>query len=359
MYDYLIVGAGLYGVTCANLLSERGFRCVVIDKRPNVGGNCHTEERDGIMMHMHGPHIFHTSDEEVWAFVNRYAHLAPFRYSPVAVYQGHTYSLPVNMWTFSNVYGVTRPDQVQRFIPAIEDPKNLEDQAISMVGREVYDRLIYGYTRKQWNAEPKDLPASIIKRLPVRYTYDDNYFTDRWQGIPTVGYTEMIRRMIMGVDVITDQPYDRSMRKMAREVIYTGTIDGYFGNRLGALGYRSLEFVHSKEDTENYQGTAVMNYTDSSVSYTRIIEHRHFSATSSPVTWVTTEYPQDHTPENEPYYPVNNESNSALHHKYTHLAANERGVHFGGRLGSYRYMNMDTTIRQAMDFCRNITHRKP
>ena len=325
-YDYLIVGAGLFGAVFAREMTNMGRKCLVIDKRKHIAGNIYTEEIDGIYVHRYGAHIFHTSDKKIWEYVNRYTEFNQYINSPVAVYGDELYNLPFNMNTFSKMWGIKTPAEAKEIIErqireaGIKEPANLEEQAIRLVGTDVYEKLIKGYTQKQWGRKCTELPAFIIKRLPLRFTYDNNYFNDRYQGIPVDGYT----------------------------TVYTGPIDEYFGYTLGHLQYRSLRFETEKLDCENYQGNAVVNYTAADVPYTRIIEHKHFTFGKQPVTVITREYSSEWKPGDEPYYPVNDSKNTELYRKYQELAEQEQGLIFGGRLGQYQYFDMDKVIASAL-----------
>ncbi|MDR2752216.1 MAG: UDP-galactopyranose mutase [Clostridiales bacterium] len=354
VYDFLVVGAGLFGAVFAHEALKSGKSCLVIDKRPHIGGNIFTEEVEGINVHKYGAHIFHTSNKAVWDYASRFTEFNRYTNCPIANYKGEIYNMPFNMNTFSRLWGISKPSEALEIIgaqrKAITDPKNLEEQAICLVGKDIYEKLIKGYTEKQWGRPCSELPSFIIKRLPVRYTYDNNYFDDKYQGIPIGGYAAMIERMLDGVKtrLETDFLKDRkSLEKEAKTVIYTGPIDAYFDFRLGYLEYRSLKFESEIMDIPNYQGNAVVNYTDAETPYTRIIEHKHFEFGDQPKTVVTKEYPQDWHPGDEPFYPVNDEKNQALFAKYKELAKQE-SVIFGGRLGQYRYLDMDDTIEEAL-----------
>ena len=358
-YDYLIVGAGLFGATCANLLNKKGKKVLVIDKRPNVAGNIYTEEIEGIQVHKYGAHIFHTDYKDVWEYVNSFVEFNRFTNCPVARFKNEIYNLPFNMNTFSKIWDdVFTPDDALRHIEEEkkeikENPKNLEEQAISLVGRTIYEKLIKEYTEKQWNRSCKDLPAFIIKRLPVRLTYDNNYFNDRYQGIPIGGYTLLIEKMLEGIDIKLNSNYfdDRDKyNKMANKIIYTGPIDEFFDYSLGALEWRSLKFDTKVFDLVNYQGNAVINYTSSDVKYTRVIEHKHFDYNSdSNKTVVTFEYPTDYKEGLEKYYTVNDDKNNLLAAKYRDLANAQKNVIFGGRLAEYKYYDMDDVIKSAFE----------
>ena len=357
-YDYLIVGAGLYGAVFARELTQRGKSCLVIDRRNHVAGNIYTEKMAGINVHKYGAHIFHTSDREVWEYVNQFAEFNNYVNSPLAVYRDELYNLPFNMNTFSKMWGIRTPKEARQMIErqvaelGITEPQNLEEQALSLVGTDVYTKLIKGYTEKQWGRDCRELPAFIIRRLPCRFTYDNNYFNDRWQGIPIGGYTQMVEKMLEGADVLLQTDYFdliREQPEIARTTVYTGCIDEFFGYRLGALKYRSVRFETEELPEENYQGNAVVNYTDREVPYTRVIEHKHFEFGKQPTTVISREYSAEWKPGLEPYYPVNDAKNNALYAQYQQLAAQQENVIFGGRLGQYRYYDMDKVIRAAMD----------
>lgn len=362
-YDYLIVGAGLYGAVFARELTQRGKSCLVIDRRNHIAGNVYTEKMAGINVHKYGAHIFHTSDREVWEYVNQFAEFNNYVNSPLAVYRDELYNLPFNMNTFSKMWGIRTPKEARQMIErqvaelGITEPQNLEEQALSLVGTDVYTKLIKGYTEKQWGRECRELPAFIIRRLPCRFTYDNNYFNDRWQGIPIGGYTQMVEKMLEGADVLLQTDYFdliREQPEIAHTVVYTGCIDEFFGYRLGALKYRSVRFETEELPEENYQGNAVVNYTDREVPYTRVIEHKHFEFGKQPTTVISREYSAEWKPGLEPYYPVNDAENSALYAQYQQLAAQQENVIFGGRLGQYRYYDMDKVIRAAMDEVKKL-----
>lgn len=358
MYDYLIVGAGLFGAVFAHEAYKKGRTCLVIDKRNNIGGNIYTESTEGINVHKYGAHIFHTSDKQIWDYVNRFAEFNNYINSPVAVYKDELYNLPFNMNTFSRMWNIRTPEQAKEIIASqiadlgITEPHNLEEQALSLVGRDVYEKLIKGYTEKQWGRDCKELPAFIIKRLPLRFVYDNNYFNDRYQGIPIGGYTSIIEKMLEGIEVRTGTDYFdfiRDNKNIARKTIFTGMIDEYYGYCYGPLQYRSVRFETEVLDCENYQGNAVVNYTDREVPYTRIIEHKHFEFGKQPKTVISREYSSEWKQGMEPYYPVNNEENNALYEKYRELADKESNVIFGGRLGQYKYYDMDKVIAAALE----------
>ena len=359
-YDYLIVGAGLFGAVFAREMTDAGKRCLVIDRRDHVAGNACTETVEGIAVHRYGAHIFHTNDDTVWSYVNRFARFNRFTNSPIANYKGELYNLPFNMNTFHQMWGVTTPAQARAEIRRQQEasggePQNLEEQAIRLVGRDIYEKLIKGYTQKQWGRPCTELPSFIIRRLPVRFTYDNNYFNAYHQGIPEDGYTALVERMLEGIPVHlhTDfLPRREELSALAERVLYTGPIDAYFDYRLGALEYRSLRFETELLDTDNYQGNAVVNYTDAETPYTRIIEHKHFVYGTQPKTVITREYSAEWRPGDEPYYPVNDGKNAALYQAYRELAQREQRVIFGGRLGEYRYYDMDQVVRVALDCAR-------
>ncbi len=356
-YDYLVVGAGLYGSVFANIAKEHGKRCLVIDKRDHVGGNVYCEEIEGINVHKYGAHIFHTKDKEVWNYVNKFAEFNNYVNSPIARIGNELYNMPFNMNTFSKIWGVVTPNEakakIQSQIPHLDhSPVNLEEQAISMVGTDIYEKLVKNYTEKQWGRKCSELPASIIKRLPLRFTFDNNYFNDPYQGIPIGGYTKMIEKMLDGIDVILNCDFFeeyRDFKKIAEKLVYTGMIDEYFDYELGHLEYRSLRFESRVEDIDNYQGVAVVNYTGAEVPYTRVIEHKHFEFGTQPKTVVTEEYPCAWKPGMEAYYPVNDEKNDKLYQEYEMLAKDEKDVIFGGRLGCYKYYDMDKIIRESIN----------
>ena len=357
-YDYLVVGAGLTGAVFAHEAHAAGKSVLVIDRRPHIAGNVYTEDVEGIQVHRYGAHIFHTSLKNVWDYVNRFAEFNNYVNSPIAYYKGVTYNMPFNMNTFSKMWGVVTPAEAKAKIAeqiaaeGIDEPRNLEEQALSLVGRDIFERLVKGYTEKQWGRDCKDLPASIIKRLPCRFTYDNNYFNDRYQGIPIGGYTAMVERMLDGVEVRLDTEYRDLIAAepdIAERTIYCGPIDDYFDFKLGQLEYRSLRFETEVLDEENHQGVAVVNYNEREVPWTRIIEHKHFEFGTQPKTVITREYPADWKPGDEPYYPINDERNTELYESYRKLAESEGSVVFAGRLGGYKYYDMDKAIAAAFD----------
>ncbi len=363
MYDYLIVGAGLYGAVMARELTDAGKKVLVAERRPHIAGNAYTEQVEGINVHKYGAHIFHTNNPDVWKYVSRFADFNRFTNSPVANYKGKLYSLPFNMYTFHSMWGVVTPQEAEAKIAEQRGeisgtPRNLEEQAISLVGRDIYEKLIKGYTEKQWGRPCDQLPAFIIRRLPVRLTFDNNYFNALYQGIPTGGYTRLAERMLEGVEVRLNCDYLKNREELdaaAKRVIYTGPIDAYYGFRLGTLQYRSVRFETELLDQPNFQGNAVVNYTDAETPWTRIIEHKWFefgirSDTGEPAekTVISREYSSEWKPGDEPYYPVNDEANTALYNRYAELASQEKNVIMGGRLGSYRYYDMDQVIAEAL-----------
>lgn len=363
MYDYLVVGAGLYGAVFAHEAKKHGKSVLVIDKRDHIAGNIYTKDVEGIHVHEYGAHIFHTNNEEVWKYVNQFAVFNRFTNSPVANYKGELFSLPFNMYTFNKMWGVVTPQEAhakieeQKKAAGITEPKNLEEQAISLVGTDIYEKLIKGYTEKQWGRDCKDLPAFIIKRLPVRLTFDNNYFNALYQGIPVGGYTKMVANMLEGIEVRLNEDYFAKKAEydaMAKKVVYTGAIDAYFDYKLGNLEYRSVRFETEVLDTPNFQGNAAVNYTDRETPWTRIIEHKWFefgkdeNGNDLPKTVISREYSSEWKPGEEPYYPVNDEKNGALYQEYRKLAEKEEKVIFGGRLGEYKYYDMDAVIAAAL-----------
>ena len=355
-YDYLVVGAGLFCAIFAREAADRGKSVLVIDKRDHIAGNIYTKEVEGINVHEYGAHIFHTNNKLVWNYINRFAEFNRYTNSPVANYNGEIYSLPFNMYTFNKMWNVVTPDEAREKIASqveeagITDPKNLEEQAISLVGTDIYEKLIKGYTEKQWGRDCKDLPSFIIKRLPVRYTYDNNYFNAIYQGIPIGGYTKMVENMLEGIKVVTNTDYFEAKDELGEfgKVVFTGPIDAYFDYKLGALEYRSLRFETETIDTPNFQGNAVVNYTDRETPWTRIIEHKFFEFGEQPKTVISREYSSEWKLGDEPYYPVNDEKNAALYAQYKELADAEPNVIFGGRLGEYKYYDMDKVIEAAL-----------
>ncbi|WP_407270301.1 UDP-galactopyranose mutase [Radiobacillus sp. PE A8.2] len=358
MYDYLIVGAGLFGSVFAYEAKKRGKKCLVIDKRDHIGGNIYTEEIEGINVHKYGAHIFHTNNKKIWDYVNNFAEFNRYTNSPIANYKGELYNLPFNMNTFNKLWGVTTPAEAKQKIEeqkqasGINQPSNLEEQAISLVGTDIYEKLIKGYTEKQWGRSAKELPSFIIKRLPVRFTYDNNYFNDRYQGIPVGGYNVIIEKMLEGTDVRLNVDFFKereALESLAKKVVFTGMIDQYYDYQYGVLEYRSLQFETKViKDTDNFQGNAVVNYTDKETPYTRVIEHKHFEFGTQDSTVITEEYPMEWKPGDEPYYPINDEKNNGVYKKYKDLADNETKVIFGGRLATYKYYDMHQVIGAAL-----------
>ncbi|ELA9315175.1 UDP-galactopyranose mutase [Vibrio parahaemolyticus] len=361
MYDYIIVGAGLFGAVCANKLKEKGKKVLILEKRNHIGGNVYTETIKNINVHKYGAHIFHTNDKVVWDYVNSFVEFNRFTNSPLANYKGELYNLPFNMNTFYQLWGVLTPkealDKIEAQKKEVVNITNLEEQAISLVGKDIYEKLIKGYTEKQWGRRCKDLPAFIIKRLPVRFTFDNNYFSDKYQGIPVNGYTEMIEKMLEGIDVKLDTDFlsnKKYYESLANKIIYTGPIDEYFDAKLGKLEYRSLRFDSEVLKVENYQGNAVINYTEKDIPFTRIIEHKHFSSDVSEYTVVTKEYPKEFESGDVPYYPINDEKNMELYKKYRRLSKEMDNVIFGGRLAEYKYYDMHQVIRSAINTVENL-----
>lgn len=366
MYDYLIVGAGLYGAIFAHEAKARGKKVLVIEKRPYVGGNIYTEKQEGINVHIYGAHIFHTNNKQVWNYITQFAEFNRFTNCPVANYKGQIYSLPFNMFTFNKMWGIATPEEAKKIIDVqkkeiIGEPQNLEQQAISLVGRDIYEKLIKGYTEKQWGRNCKELPSFIIKRIPVRFTFDNNYFIALYQGIPIGGYTNLIKNLLAGIEVrlCTDYLEHRAeLDKLAKKIVYTGAIDSFYDYSLGALEYRSIRFEKETINIPNFQGNAAVNYTDRETPWTRIIEHKWFEfgkdedGNELPKTIISREYSSEWKLGDEPYYPVNDGKNEKLYEKYKKLAKNETKIFFGGRLGEYKYYDMDKTVEVALDFCK-------
>lgn len=357
-YDYLIVGSGLFGAVFAYEAKKRGKKCLVIDKRDHIGGNIYCEDVDGIHVHKYGAHIFHTSNKAIWDYVNQFVEFNNYINSPIAVYKDELYNLPFNMNTFSKMWGIKKPSEAKKIIAEqiadlnITEPKNLEEQGLSLVGKDVFQKLIKGYTEKQWGRDCKDLPAFIIKRLPLRFIYDNNYFNDRYQGIPIGGYTPLIEKLLDGIDVMTNTDFFEFKKSHTDEydkIVFTGMIDEYFDCKLGTLEYRTVSFETERLEEEDYQGNAVVNYTEREVPYTRIIEHKHFEFGKQPFTIISKEYSTEWKPGIEPYYPIIDDKNSALYEKYKELAEKETNVIFGGRLGNYKYYDMDKVIEAALE----------
>lgn len=357
-YDYLIVGSGIFGSIFAYEANKAGKKCLVIDKRKHIGGNIYCREIEGINVHEYGAHIFHTSNKEVWNYINKFAEFNRYTNSPVAIYKDELYNLPFNMNTFNKLWGVKTPAEAKAKIQSqleetnITEPKNLEEQAIKLIGNDIYEKLIKGYTEKQWGTRATELPAFIINRLPVRFTYDNNYFNDTYQGIPIGGYTKIIEKMLEGIEVKLDTDFFKNREEfesIADKIVFTGMIDEFYNYEFGTLEYRSLRFEHEILDEENYQGNAVVNYTEYEVPYTRVIEHKHFEYGAQPKTVITREYPATWQKGDEPYYPINNERNNAMYNKYKELADKESNVIFGGRLAQYKYYDMHHVIEQALN----------
>ena len=362
MFDYLIAGAGLFGAVFAYEASKKGKSCLVIDKRPHIAGNVYTEQVEGVNVHKYGAHIFHTSDKKVWDYVNQFAEFNNYINSPVASYKDELYNLPFNMNTFSKMWNIKTPAEAKARIAEqiaeldIGEPQNLEEQALKLVGTDVYEKLVKGYTEKQWGRPCRELPAFIIKRLPLRFRFDNNYFSDRYQGIPIGGYTQIVEKLLANAEVKLNTDYFDFIKEnpdIAKKTVYTGAIDEFFGYRLGALEYRSVRFENEVLDTDNYQGNAVVNYTAADVPFTRIIEHKHFEFGEQPKTVISREYSAEWKPGAEPYYPVNNDKNNALYEQYRKLADGRKDVIFGGRLGLYRYLDMDKVIALALETAQN------
>jgi UDP-galactopyranose mutase len=361
IYDYLIIGSGLFGSVCARELTDLGYKCLVIDKRNHIGGNCYTEKIEGINVHIYGPHIFHTSNEIVWNYVNKYIKFNNYRHHAIANYKNELYSLPFNMFTFNKLWNVSTPEEALEKIQSQRfngEPKNLEEQALSLVGTEIYEKLIKGYTTKQWMRNPKDLPPFIIKRLPVRLTFDNNYFFDKYQGIPENGYTELFEKLLEGIDVKLEIDYFDNLElynTISNKIIYTGPIDKFFNYEFGYLEYRPLKFEHTTLDIKNYQGVGQMNFTDITIPYTRIIEHKHFENSNSNKTIITKEYPIEWNKDSEPYYPINDDINQQIYQKYFEKSKSLKNVFFGGRLSEYKYYDMHQVIESALKFVGNQT----
>lgn len=356
-YDYIIIGSGFFGSICAYELNKRNKKCLVLEKRKHIGGNCYTEKKDDINIHVYGPHIFHTSNEKVWKWINEFTSFNNFIFSPVANYKNEIYSLPFNMWTFSKIWGITHPNQAKKIIESqsshIIDPKNLEEQAIKLVGKDIYFKLIKGYTEKQWRKPALELPKEIIKRLPIRFTYDNNYFNDKYQGIPIGGYTQIFEKLLKNIEVKLNVDYLKEKEKWnssAKKIIYTGPIDAYFDYAFGELEYKTTNFDHQLIDKDNHQGTAVMNFTDIETPFTRCIEHKFFENNQTKHSWITHEYPTSYNKTKEPYYPVNDLENNSKFIKYKEAAESFKNIYFGGRLAEYKYYDMHQVIQSALDF---------
>lgn len=361
-FDYLIVGAGFFGSICAHELNKIGKKVLVVENRNHIGGNCYTEKWDNINIHYYGAHIFHTSNKKVWDWINQFSKFKKYNHTVVANYKDQIYSLPFSMWTFSKIWDISHPDEAKKIIEKqsseIIEPKNLEEQAIKFVGRDVYEMLIKGYTKKQWQRDPKDLPKEIVKRLPVRFTYDNSYFNDEYQGIPEDGYTKIFQKLLENVEVRLNSDYFKEKDyydSISDKIIYTGPIDRYFDYSLGQLEYKTVKFAHKLVQTDNYQGTSVINFTDYELPHTRTIEHKHFEKSESDVTWVTWEYPVPYKAgETEPFYPVNDKQNNEMYSQYKEMAKQHPNVYFGGRLGEYKYYDMDKVVESALNFIENL-----
>jgi UDP-galactopyranose mutase len=359
-YDYLIIGSGLFGSICARELTDKGYKCLIIEKRNHIGGNCYTEKVENINTHKYGAHIFHTSNKEVWDYVNKFVKFNSYRHHVLANYKNEIYSLPFNMFTFNKLWNINTPEEAKHIIEQqkfLGDPANLEEQALSLVGKDVYKKLIKGYTEKQWMKSCKELPAFIIKRLPVRFTYDNNYFFDPYQGIPKNGYTELFEKLLSNIEIklntdfFTDRNY---FNLLAKNIIYTGPIDKFYNYCFGGLEYRPLKFEHITLNQENYQGHSVVNYTEKEIPYTRIIEHKHFNNDTSSKTIITKEYPIEWNKNEEPYYPINDVLNQEKYIKYKSLADQEKNIIFGGRLAEYKYYDMHQVIESALNKIKEI-----
>ena len=358
-YDYIIVGAGFFGAICAHELNKVGKKVLVLESRSHIGGNCYTDNRDNINVHVYGPHIFHTSNKEVWDWINQFATFNNFVYTPVANYKGELYSLPFNMWTFNQMWGTKTEeearDMISRQSSYIGEPKNLEEQAIKFVGTDIYNKLIKGYTEKQWRKPATELPKEIIKRLPVRFTFDNNYFNDTYQGIPVGGYTKIFEKLLEGIEVRLGVDFFKTELPPHNKIIYTGPIDKFFDYKHGALEYKSVSLEHRRLETKNYQGVAAINYTDSEIPHTRTIEHKHFEKSDSPVSWVSQETPiQYEVGKTEPLYPVNDVENTAIYNKYKEESKLHPNIVFGGRLGEYKYYDMHQVIKSALDCSKSL-----
>jgi UDP-galactopyranose mutase len=365
-YDYVIVGSGFFGSICARELTDAGYKCLVIEKRDHIGGNCYTEKNDNINIQKYGAHIFHTSNTEVWEWINKFTKFNTYRHHVLANYNGDIFSLPFNMFTFNKLWGVNTPEEAKKIIEKqslnILEPKNLEEQAIKFVGKDIYEKLIKGYTEKQWRKPSNELPKEIIKRLPVRFIYDNNYFDDKYQGIPIDGYTKIFEKLLNGIEIKLNVDYLKNKtywNSLGKKIIYTGPIDAYYDYKLGELEYKTVIFEHKKMMIKNYQGTSVINYTDDKTPYTRTIEHKHFEQSDSDVTWVTWEYPIEYkAKETEAYYPVNDDVNNKLYNKYKSFTIQEENIIFGGRLGEYKYYDMDDIIESALNLTKKEIKKK-
>jgi UDP-galactopyranose mutase len=354
-YDYLIVGSGLFGSVFAREATDKGKKCLVIEERDHIGGNCYTEQKDGINVHKYGPHIFHTDDKGIWNYVNQFSDFHNYRHSPRVNHEGKIYSFPINLLTLHQIWGTTTPqeaiDKIKSCAVPIKNPKNLEEWALSQVGEEIYNIFIKGYTTKQWGRDPKDLPVSIIKRIPIRLNFDDNYFFDRYQGIPVGGYTQMIQKILDGIEVRTGEDYflnKDQWNSITDKVVFTGKIDRFFDYKFGDLEYRSLDFQTEMHEVSDYQGCSIVNYTESEIPHTRITEHKHFENSKSDVTWITKEFPKEYSRGDAPYYPINDEKNSRIYSLYKKEASGLENFIFGGRLAEYKYYDMHQVIASAL-----------
>jgi UDP-galactopyranose mutase len=362
MYDYLIVGSGLWGSTFAYEMNRIGKKCLIIESRNHIGGNCYTEKRDGINIHTYGPHIFHTNDEKIWKWINQFSDFNNYRHSPRVFYNDKIYSFPLNLMTLYQLWNVSNPqaaiEKLSQVIIPCENPDNLEDWILSQVGEEIYNIFIKGYTQKQWNRHPRDLPSSIIKRLPIRTNFDDNYFFDRYQGIPTNGYTKIFENLLIGIDVRLNTNYfdDRHhFNSLSNNIVFTGKIDEFFDYRFGKLDYRSLKFEHERHLIDDFQGCSIINYTSEHIPYTRITEHKHFENSKTNGTWITREFPMSYKKGDIPYYPINDDTNNKIYQKYKRLSVELSNVIFGGRLSEYRYYDMHQIIASALNVVKKIT----
>jgi UDP-galactopyranose mutase len=359
-YDYLIVGSGLFGSTFAYEMKKVGKKCVVIENRNHLAGNCYTEETDSINIHKYGPHIFHTNDKKIWDWINQFCEFHPYKHSPKVRFENKTYSFPINLLTLNQIWGVTTPSEAEEKLKQVvipnENPNNLEEWILSQVGVDIYETFIKGYTKKQWNKDPKDLPSSIIKRLPIRTNFDDNYFFDKYQGIPVGGYTKIFEKLLDGIEVKLNTDYFKDREyfdSLAEKIVFTGKIDEFFDYQFGELEYRSLKFENQKLDINDYQGCSIVNYTSEDVPFTRIAEHKHFENSKSNVTWITKEYPIDYRRGDVPFYPINDEKNNAIYNKYKKLSEEHPNIIFGGRLAEYKYYDMHQIIASGLTKVKN------